>query len=181
MPFSNFGFISRLPSHHIRRKKRGTGFGNLQTLNRLDGATACHTCALHTTTCFFLINALKVFGPILYPQMILYVILTKRRAPGFHGATKSGGGGEQVAAGEQTKSVLHGKGRALILWMAGTAAAFGQAQAPSEITVNGVHMKGVPTDWSHRHVVFSNPGTEADAIKRGTHDRWLKIVNDPVT
>jgi hypothetical protein len=63
--------------------------------------------------------------------------------------------------------------------MAATAGAFGQSQAPSEITVGNVHIKGVPTDWSHRHVVFSDPGTEAEAIKAGTHDRWLKIVNDP--
>jgi hypothetical protein len=67
----------------------------------------------------------------------------------------------------------------MILCLAATAAAFGQLQGPSEITVGGVHIKGVPTDWSHRHVIFSNPGTEAEAIKNGTHDRWLKIVNDP--
>jgi hypothetical protein len=39
--------------------------------------------------------------------------------------------------------------------------------------------RGVPEDWSHHHLVFSNPGTEEDAIANGTHDRWLKIVNDP--
>ena len=39
--------------------------------------------------------------------------------------------------------------------------------------------KGVPEDWSHHHLVFSNPGTEEDAFKNGTHDQWLNIVNDP--
>ena len=39
--------------------------------------------------------------------------------------------------------------------------------------------RGVPQDWSHHHLVFSNPGTEEDAIANGTHDHWLKIVNDP--
>ena len=39
--------------------------------------------------------------------------------------------------------------------------------------------RGVPNDWSHHHLVFSNPGTEQDAIANGTHDRWLSIVNDP--
>src|ERR1035441_2698450 len=39
--------------------------------------------------------------------------------------------------------------------------------------------RGVPNDWSHHHLVFSNPGTEEDAIANGTHDRWLSIVNDP--
>jgi len=38
---------------------------------------------------------------------------------------------------------------------------------------------GVPDDWSHRHVVFSNPGTREDAIKNGTYEHWLKVVNDP--
>jgi len=39
--------------------------------------------------------------------------------------------------------------------------------------------RGMPDDWSHHHLVFSNPGTEEDAIANGTHDRWLSIVNDP--
>src|SRR5208282_3038152 len=39
--------------------------------------------------------------------------------------------------------------------------------------------RGIPQDWSHHHLVFSNPGTEEDAIANGTHDRWLNIVNDP--
>ena len=39
--------------------------------------------------------------------------------------------------------------------------------------------RGVPEDWSHHHLVFSNPGTEEEAIANGTHDRWLNIVNDP--
>ena len=39
--------------------------------------------------------------------------------------------------------------------------------------------RGVPEDWSHHHLIFSNPGTEEDAIANGTHDRWLNLVNDP--
>jgi hypothetical protein len=39
--------------------------------------------------------------------------------------------------------------------------------------------RGIPEDWSHHHLVFSNPGTEEEAIENGTHDRWLRIVNDP--
>jgi len=38
---------------------------------------------------------------------------------------------------------------------------------------------GVPDDWGHHHLVFSNPGTERDAIWNGTHEQWLKVVNDP--
>jgi len=34
-------------------------------------------------------------------------------------------------------------------------------------------------DWTHHHLVFSNPGTFADALKNGTLARWYKITNDP--
>jgi len=39
--------------------------------------------------------------------------------------------------------------------------------------------RGVSDDWSHHHLVFSNTGTEEEAIANGTHDRWLNIINDP--
>jgi hypothetical protein len=39
--------------------------------------------------------------------------------------------------------------------------------------------KGVPEDWSHRHLVFSNPGSEESAIQNGRYDSWLNITNDP--
>ncbi|MGA2137188.1 MAG: choice-of-anchor D domain-containing protein [Bryobacteraceae bacterium] len=67
----------------------------------------------------------------------------------------------------------------IILFLAATAAASAQSQGPAAITVGTVHFEGLPRDWSHRHTLFSNPGTEAEALKAGTHDRWLKIVNDP--
>jgi hypothetical protein len=38
---------------------------------------------------------------------------------------------------------------------------------------------GYPEDWSHHHLVFSNPGTLADAEKSGTSNDWHKIVTDP--
>ena len=38
---------------------------------------------------------------------------------------------------------------------------------------------GVVDDWSNHHLVFSNPGTIADAMRTGTVDRWYRIVNDP--
>ncbi|MGA3214041.1 MAG: hypothetical protein ABSD20_22280, partial [Terriglobales bacterium] len=37
----------------------------------------------------------------------------------------------------------------------------------------------VVDDASHRAVVYSNPGTEAEAIKHGTREQWLQRVNDP--
>lgn len=38
---------------------------------------------------------------------------------------------------------------------------------------------GFPEDWSHHHVVFSNPGTFQDALKNGSVERWISIVTDP--
>ena len=40
-------------------------------------------------------------------------------------------------------------------------------------------IQGLPDDWTYHHLVFSNPGTEEEAIRNGTHERWLKVVNDP--
>jgi len=34
-------------------------------------------------------------------------------------------------------------------------------------------------DWTHHHLVFSNPGTEADAIKNRRYERWYNITHDP--
>jgi len=47
----------------------------------------------------------------------------------------------------------------------------GQAQNPRSI--------GLPDDWTHHHLVFSNPGTEAEAIQGGWYDRWTSVVGDP--
>src|SRR5208283_3315264 len=38
---------------------------------------------------------------------------------------------------------------------------------------------GAPDDWTHHHLVFSNPGTAAEAVQNGTYARWAKIVSDP--
>src|ERR1019366_6522083 len=38
---------------------------------------------------------------------------------------------------------------------------------------------GGPDDWTHRHLIFSDPGTADEAMRKGTYNRWRKIVNDP--
>lgn len=38
---------------------------------------------------------------------------------------------------------------------------------------------GFPDDWTHRHVIFSDPGTADEAVRSGTLDRWVKITSDP--
>jgi|CZLA01.1.fsa_nt_gi hypothetical protein len=42
-----------------------------------------------------------------------------------------------------------------------------------------VQRLGLPDDWTHHYVVFSNPGTEQQAIESGKFEQWLNIVNDP--
>lgn len=37
---------------------------------------------------------------------------------------------------------------------------------------------GLVEDWTHHHVIFSDPGTEEDAIAQGKHEEWTRIVND---
>ncbi len=51
--------------------------------------------------------------------------------------------------------------------------------SPTLSQVSSPQHKGVPDDWSHHRLVFSNPGTFQDAMQRGTFDRWHKIVTDP--
>jgi len=38
---------------------------------------------------------------------------------------------------------------------------------------------GIPSDWTHQHLIFSNPGIFGEAQRNGTYDRWVRIVNDP--
>ena len=38
---------------------------------------------------------------------------------------------------------------------------------------------GVVDDWSYHHLVFSNAGTLADAMRNNTVQRWYRTVNDP--
>ena len=38
---------------------------------------------------------------------------------------------------------------------------------------------GVPDDWSHHHLIFSNPGSFADAVNHGSFERWYKVAADP--
>jgi hypothetical protein len=38
---------------------------------------------------------------------------------------------------------------------------------------------GVPDDWTHHHLKFSNPGTEAQALEEGRSEHWSTIINEP--
>ena len=39
--------------------------------------------------------------------------------------------------------------------------------------------QGIVSDWSSRHVVFSNPGAIQDAMAKGKLDEWQQIVTEP--
>lgn len=63
-----------------------------------------------------------------------------------------------------------------------TTAIFGkpmQGQNAPPVHVAEVDITGIPEDWSQHHLVFSNPGTEQEAIRNGRYDQWWKIVNEP--
>ena len=64
----------------------------------------------------------------------------------------------------------------------GFLSAFG-LQAPGQtgpsVAVGNLQLRGVPDDWSHHHVMFSNPGTEQDAIQSGHYAEWQKAVKEP--
>jgi hypothetical protein len=55
-------------------------------------------------------------------------------------------------------------------------AAFGlHARAQQDAATHGA----VVTDWSTRHVIFSDPGSERGAIEKGQYDHWWKVTSDP--
>ena len=61
-------------------------------------------------------------------------------------------------------------------------AIFGMVLIPADLT----HGQAPPTepaawvdDWTHHHLVYSNPGTEADAVKNRRYEQWYNITHDP--
>ena len=53
------------------------------------------------------------------------------------------------------------------------------AQERQTVQVGYTVITGLPDDWTHHRVVYSNPGTEEQAIEGGRYEDWLKTVNDP--
>src|ERR1035437_1516185 len=55
--------------------------------------------------------------------------------------------------------------------------------AISSVLINGQSPQkqatGVPYDWSHHRLIFSNPGSFAEAMKNGTVEKWNRVMNDP--
>ena len=65
---------------------------------------------------------------------------------------------------------------AAVAFLAVTAAV---AQTSSLILGEQGEGPGAPHDWTHRHVIFSNPGTFADATRNGSFVKWYRTVTDP--
>jgi chitobiase/beta-hexosaminidase-like protein len=42
-----------------------------------------------------------------------------------------------------------------------------------------VELSGLAEDWTHHHVVFSDPGAADTSIGKRQYDHWLKVVNNP--
>ena len=66
-----------------------------------------------------------------------------------------------------------------LLMVTGLTVSMSGQEAPGPITVGNVKITGLPEDWTHHHVMFSDPGTQADAIQNRTYPEWLSITNDP--
>jgi len=65
------------------------------------------------------------------------------------------------------------------LWTMAVAVALVLASALLLSGQDATTKRGLPKDWSMHHLVFSNPGTAAQAIQKGTYARWQKVTNDP--
>ncbi len=66
--------------------------------------------------------------------------------------------------------------RRLILRIAGVIALTALASGP---VFAQKESGGYPEDWTHHHVVFSDPGTLHEASGRGSFDSWYKTITDP--
>ena len=75
---------------------------------------------------------------------------------------------------------MNGTNRVLCKWSAVAAViwALSSSMLAHSQTV-GNPAVGVPEDWSHHHVLFSNPGTFDDAMRSRTIDQWSKVANEP--
>jgi len=58
-------------------------------------------------------------------------------------------------------------------------AAFGKSAQAQEATEPAAPNAAYVDDWTHHHLVFSNPGTREDAVKSGRLEKWQEITNEP--
>jgi hypothetical protein len=55
---------------------------------------------------------------------------------------------------------------------------FALATASSALYGQTANKNGVPEDWTHHHIIFSDPGTFENALRHGKQDEWNKLNNN---
>lgn len=50
--------------------------------------------------------------------------------------------------------------------------------AQQRLDQDQARLGGLVEDWTHHHAIFSTPGREEDAIAKGKHEDWQRIVNN---
>jgi len=47
------------------------------------------------------------------------------------------------------------------------------------MSAQDVQRIGLPDDWTHHHLIFSNPGSFVDAAIHGRYEQWARVMSDP--
>ena len=81
----------------------------------------------------------------------------------------------RVAIGSWMKRSLVG----VALLSAGAFCGPVRGQSAPLVRINNADIKDVPDDWSHHYAVFSEPGTEREALESGRYAQWQNVVNNP--
>jgi len=53
------------------------------------------------------------------------------------------------------------------------------SQSAPPVRVSRTTIPDVPDDWSHHYAIFSDPGSEQDAMQSHRYARWQSVVNNP--
>ncbi|HEX4076045.1 MAG TPA: hypothetical protein VHX49_11650, partial [Candidatus Acidoferrales bacterium] len=53
------------------------------------------------------------------------------------------------------------------------------SQSAPSVRAGAVDIKDIPEDWSHHYAVFSDPGSEQDALRNNRYEQWQNVVNNP--
>ncbi|MGB9487096.1 MAG: hypothetical protein WCD04_13420 [Terriglobia bacterium] len=70
-------------------------------------------------------------------------------------------------------------GAAFVVLIGITVLIPGQPASKLKVQPASKHLVGVPDDWSHHHLVFSDIGTYEQAIAKGTYSKWINLYYDP--
>ena len=77
-----------------------------------------------------------------------------------------------VAAALSGRAFIQSRASLKSAWISRNASLIARAEQARAQT-------GAPDDWSHRHLIFSNPGSDEHAMRSGKFNAWMHITNDP--